>query len=395
MKIGTFRPGTVVGWAIIANGYNGSSITGGAGTYYSNQQLNPETNLELKKHCILLNDVNREKFLLSFEDLNRQSGADNDFNDAVFYVTANPVQGIVVSDIPLPGYNSADADRDGVADVFDDYPQDPVKAFNNYYPAQGTSGTLAFEDLWPSRGDYDFNDLVMDYQFNYITNAANEVTQLNAAITVKAIGASYHNGFGIQLPVSPSLVASVTGTDVRGSGIQKNSNGTEAGQSKATIIVFDDAFNELPWPGSGIGVNTTPGAPYVQPKTLNLTINFRSPVSVSTLGLPPYNPFIFTNKTRGSEVHLPNRPPTDLANPLLPGTQHDDSRPSDGRYYVTARNLPFAIDIVTPFDYPAEKTVITDTHLKFFTWGESGGAQFKDWYVPKAGYRNVSRIYVR
>ncbi len=394
VEIGTFQPGTGVGWALIANGYNGSAVTTGSAIYYSDMALNPETNSTLKKHCIMLNDVNREKFLVSFEDLNRQNGGcDNDFNDAIFYVSANPIQSIIVSNIPLPSYTTIDADNDGVTDNFDDFPTDPAAAFNNYYPAQNTVGTLAFEDLWPSKGDYDFNDLVVDYNFNPITNAQNEVVQIKASITTKAIGASYHNGFGIQLPISSSLVASVTGTDVRGNLITKNANGTEAGQSKATIILFDDAYTQLPWPGGGTGVNTTAGAPYVLPKTLNIVITLTTPVSATLLGLPPYNPFIFINKIRANEVHLINQPPTDLANTALLGTQQDNSNPATGRYYVTSKNLPFAIDVAGVFDYPVEKKVITETHLKFFQWGQSSGSEFKDWYKPQTNYRNTQNVF--
>ena len=394
VEIGTFLPGEAVGWAIIANGYNGSAITNGLGVFYSDERLNPETTASLKKHCVMLNDVNRGKFLLSFEDINRQnSGCDNDFNDAIFYVTANPIQSIVAANIPLPAYTTLDADGDGVTDDFDDYPQDPLLAFNNYYPAQNTVGTLAFEDLWPSRGDYDFNDLVIDYNFNPVTNAQNQVVQIKGTITTKAIGASYHNGFGIQLPISPSLISSVTGTDVRGNMIVKNANGTEAGQSKATIILYDDAYTQLPWPGGGTGVNTTIGAPFVQPKTLNLVINLTTPVSATTLGLPPYNAFIFTNKNRANEVHLINQPPTDLANLALLGTQHDNSNAATGRYYVTSKNLPFAIDVAGPFEYPVEKKVITSSHLMFYQWGVSGGLQYRDWYKSQTNYRNPANIF--
>jgi LruC domain-containing protein len=394
VEIGTFTPGTAIGWAIIANGYNGSAITSGLGIYYSQSQLNPETNASLKQHCIMLNDVNRGKFLLSFEDLNRQSGGcDNDFNDAIFYVSSNPIQAIVPTNIPLPAYTTIDTDNDGVTDNFDDFPQDASRAFNNYYPSENTVGTLAFEDLWPSKGDYDFNDLVVDYNFNPITNAQNQIVQIKATITTKATGASNHNGFGIQLPISPSLIASVTGTDVRGNAIIKNANGTEANQTKATIILYDDAFNQIPWPGVSTGVNTTVGAPYVQPKTLNLVINLTAPVNASLLGLPPYNPFIYINKNRANEVHLINRPPTDLANMALLGTQQDNSNPAAGRYYVSAQNLPFAIDIAGTFDHPAEKKVITSTHLKFYQWGVSGGLQFRDWYKPLTNYRNQLNIF--
>ncbi len=57
-----------------------------------------------------------------------------------------------------------DADGDGVPNDEDDYPNDGDRAFDNYYPANGP-GTLAYEDLWPGKGDYDFNDLVLDYRF--------------------------------------------------------------------------------------------------------------------------------------------------------------------------------------------------------------------------------------
>jgi LruC domain-containing protein len=394
VKLGTFQPGMAIGWALIANGYNGSAVTAGLGTFYSDEALNPETTASLKKHCILLNDVNRDKLLLSFEDINRSnSGCDNDFNDAIFYVTADPITAINITNIARPAYTSVDADNDGVTDNFDDYPTDPTKAFNNYYPSQNTVGSLAFEDLWPSKGDYDFNDMVIDYNFNPITNANNEVVQIKAAITIKAIGASFHNGFGIQLPINSNLVSGVTGTDVRGSMIVKNANGTEAGQTKATIIVFDDAFTQLPWPGGGIGVNTTLNAPYVEPKTLTLVIDLTQPISANTMGLPPYNAFIFTNKNRGSEVHLINQKPTDLANTALLGTQQDNSNPSTGRYYVTSKNLPFAIDIAGPFEYPVEKKVIVEGHLKFAQWAESKGLQFMDWFKPITGYQNQAHIF--
>lgn len=394
VKIGTFPKGSGIGWAIIANGYSNGKVNGGLGTYFSQTNLNPETNASLKQHCILLNDVNRNKLLLSFEDINRENGGcDNDFNDAIFYVTADPITAIDITNVARPVYTKADADDDGVTDNFDDYPNDPSKALDNFYPSKNTVGSLAFEDLWPSKGDYDFNDMVVDYNFNYITNGGNQVVQINAALTVKAIGASFHNGFGLQLPISSSLVSSVTGTDVRSSAIVKNANGTESGQSKATIIVFDDAFNQLAWPGSGVGVNTTLGASYVEPKTLNIEIKLTQPVAASTLGLPPYNPFIFVNKDRGVEVHLINQSPTDLANKALLGTQSDNSNAGASRYYVTSKNLPFAIDIVGPFEYPVEKKAVLDAHLKFAPWAQSKGLQYTDWFKPVAGYQNRSNIF--
>ena len=397
VNIGKFAPGTVIGWVLISDGWVllpnslSAAVTSGHQVIYSNENLNSEVNAANRKHTILLNDLGRNKFLLSFEDFNREAGSDNDFNDAIFYVTADPVSAIDANNVPLPNYTSTDTDKDGVSDNFDDYPNDPAKAFNNFYPSQGNVGTLAFEDKWPTEGDYDFNDLVIDYNFNQITNGKNQVVQIKADFTVKAIGAVYINGFGIQLPIASSQIARITGTGSDGS-IIKNANGTEAGQSKAVVVVFDDAFSILPHIGYAVGVNTTKGEPYSQPKTLTVTIDLTTPVSLSTFGTPPYNPFIFTNG-RPTEIHLIDNIPTDLADKKLFGYANDNSKPSSGRYYVTKDNLPFAIDIAGPFDYPAEGKRVTDAFIKFSTWGVSGGIQFYDWYRPIAGYRNTPNIF--
>ncbi len=394
--LGEYAPGTEIGWVLLADGFRNATVTNGNWILYSDKNLNPEVAADKKQHSILLNDIGRGKFLLAFEDIRRDGnyGCDNDFNDAIFYVTADPVSAINTINIPIPSYTGTDTDGDGVVDNLDAYPTDVTKAFNNYYPSQNVFSTLAFEDLWPAKGDYDFNDMVVDYNFNQITNGQNKVVQIKLRAKLKALGASYKNGFGIQLPITPGLIASITGNDISQSFIVRNANGTEAGQSKATIIVFDNGFHQLPYPGgSSIGVNTTPGAIYVEPQELTVTINLTTPVALATMGLPPYNPFMIIDEDRTREVHLIDNPPTDLANMSLLGTGHDNSIPGSGRYYVTKNNLPFAIDISSTLDYPIEKAQVTQAHLKFLQWGESSGTQYYDWYKPMTGYRDVSRIY--
>jgi LruC domain-containing protein len=394
VKLGTFPPGTELGWVLISDGFRNGTITTGNGLYFSNRDLNPEADVNKRQHTCLLNDIGRGKFLLSFEDLKRDAGSDNDFNDAVFYITANPVQAIATQNIPLPNYTQLDSDRDGISNAFDNYPTDPLKAFDNYYPSKDNFGSLAFEDLWPSQGDYDFNDMVVDYNFNQVTNGQNKVVQIKLRALLTAMGGYYANGLGIQLPISTALISSVTGNNIQGSYIVQNSNGTESGQSKATIIIFDNGFNLLPYQGGGtVGVNTTKGAAYVTPKELNITINLTTPVSLGTMGLPPYNPFMIKDGERSSEVHLIDNQPTDLANIKLLGTSDDDSKPATGRYYVTRDNLPFAIDIPSHFDYPVEKTQVTQAYLKFVSWGESSGTQFYDWFKSNPGYRSVDNVF--
>lgn len=265
----------------------------------------------------------------------------------------------------------------------------------NHYPATGP-GTLAFEDLWPGKGDYDFNDLVVDYQFEIVSNITNHVEEVNATFVLKAFGAALENGFGFQLPktVDPAHITTVTGFDLTENYVTLDGNGTESGQSSPTFIVFDNAYAQMPHPGMGIGVNTTPEAPYVNPVTFIIHIEFQpNTVTYNALDIAAFNPFLIVDKNRGHEVHLPYYPPTDLANPTLFGQNDDASNPDEEKYYVDENNLPWAINIYESFDYPIEKQDILQVHLKFAEWATSGGVLFPDWYKDLNGYRNQSLIY--
>ena len=394
VKLGRFPAGVSIGWVVFANGWQGGQITNGNYRIYSIASLNPEPNVNLKKHTVLLRDAGRHEVLFAFEDWRRDQGSDQDFNDGIIYVKSTPVNAINTDDMPPIDNTQPDSDGDEIPNVFDDYPNDPTKAFDNYYPSKTGYGSLAFEDLWPGEGDYDFNDLVISYRFNQITNAQNKVVQVKALFIPEAMGALYHNGFAFQMPIAPDQVSSVSGFTLTEGYITQSANNTEAGQSKAVVVVFDDTYQHLPPPGVGtIGTNTELGAPYVTPDTINIIVNLVSPVSLSIMGTPPYNPFIIVDKNRNREVHLSDKPPTDKVDGTEFGTGSDDSNPSTGRYYKTKTNLPWGINIVGKFDYVIEKEEITAAFLKFAPWAESGGTLFQNWYLPEAGFRDNSKIY--
>lgn len=262
------------------------------------------------------------------------------------------------------------------------------------YPALGF-GTLAYEDQWPSVGDYDFNDLVIDYQFETMINTNNYVVKVNGTFIIKSFGATFRNGFGFQLSdaIDPQDLV-VSGYEITDNYISLESNGTESGQTSPTIILFDNCYHQMAHPGSGIGVNTDPAAPYVSPKTISIEVLFPpSKYLYNELDISSFNPFLIVGLIRGREVHLPNYAPTELADPSLFGTYQDFSDPGSGRYYLTNTNLPWAINIYESFDYPIEKSQIIDAHLKFGEWATSGGTVYNDWYKDLPGYRNQSQIY--
>ncbi|MCC5937828.1 MAG: LruC domain-containing protein [Lunatimonas sp.] len=294
-----------------------------------------------------------------------------------------------------------DTDGDGVADAEDAYPEDPYRAFDNPFPAKGFS-TLMFEDLWPALGDYDFNDLVVDYRINRVTDAKGEIVEVIAELKTRAAGAGYRNGFGIEFTgVAPSKVISVEGTKIKGGSIhQFESNGLESNTRFVTVIAFDDVHNVLPHLGQGTtGVNTTPGGPFQEVTLQRVVITFKKDgvagpggaAKLTDITHATFNPFLIANQRRGYEIHLPFKPATNLADQSLFGTIDDNAMVgarARSNYRSKNGNLPWALDIAENIPYLQEGNNFTRGYLKFTEWVKSGGTMYEDWYLDKPGYRN-------
>ncbi|MDX2303884.1 MAG: LruC domain-containing protein [Microscillaceae bacterium] len=387
--LGKFPPNTSIGWFLVPNGWSGSSVNFAGQMKFSDENLNTFTNEANRRHIVLLKDEVNELLLLGVEDQSRPNG-DQDFNDAVFFVTANPFTAVITENLEDVKKACDDADKDGVCDNEDDYPNDDDKAYNNYIPGENTYATIAFEDLWPQKGDYDFNDLVVDYQLNAISNASNRVVEVRGQFITRASGASFENGFGFQLPILASRVASVTGTELTENYITLTNTGVEAGQSKAVVIVYDNIYNQIN-KVEGFYFNTQDNAPKIGADTVNITMIFTSPITLTDL--QGFNPFVISNKRRGHEIHLLGKLPTDLFDNQLLGTADDASNVNLGKYYQTQQGLPFGITLPSSFAYPKEGKTILDAYTKFGSWAQSGGTTFADWYLNLPTYRKTENIY--
>ncbi|MEQ8237967.1 MAG: LruC domain-containing protein [Cyclobacteriaceae bacterium] len=388
VRIGQFEPGTSVGFVLLANGWNGS-ITNGIRQVFSHEGLNPETNPDLQQHNVLLYDAQNELFLLGFEDLNRMESSDEDFNDAVFYITSNPVEAISQENVK-PIDQAIDADNDGVSDIYDEFPNDINLAYSYVYPGENSYGTFAFEDNWPGFGDYDFNDLVVDYQYEQLANASNKMTELHSTFIIKAVGAGFSNGFGVELDINSSEVSQVLGSQLHGDLFSINASGVENNQTKAVIPVTDAAHYNFNTRGF---VNTDTSFDYLTPDTIHVDITFSRALGLSEAGAAPFNPFIVINQTRGREAHLPGYSPTDLVDQSYFGTGNDDSKPNLDIYYRSQTGLPWGMNLPISFDYPNEKSSILTGYNHFSQWTKSLGFSYMDWYTDKTGFRNNDRIY--
>jgi len=290
-------------------------------------------------------------------------------------------------DFPIPGCITdvkeipvIDTDGDKVADNMDDYPNDAKRAFNNKSLNYENGGsTVAFEDSWPRKGDYDLNDVVISSKYLVVTNAANKVVDIKADYKLLASGGINHNGAGIQFNIPSAKATNFKGT---------NGATLESGQDSIVVILFSNSRSfDNKW-------NTIPGETLTAPVEFSISFEVKDGPDHETFGISNYNPFIWNNwEGRGHETHLKGKHPTKLGNRTLFGTADDATTGTD--FYRTQTGLPWAIMIPGKFEYPVEETAVTATYLKFSDWAVSGGTRNQDWYSNKGpGYRVATNIFM-
>lgn len=118
VKIGSFPPNTAIGWVLLANAWSDGCVGAGNWSLFSNPEFNPEKKSDLQYHNVLLSDVVNERIILGFEDIRRDyASCDQDFNDALFYITSSKysaIQNDNYAEIENPNNNVSSANDGGL-----------------------------------------------------------------------------------------------------------------------------------------------------------------------------------------------------------------------------------------------------------------------------------------
>ncbi len=289
-----------------------------------------------------------------------------------------------------------DTDGDGCCDSEDAFPNDPSKCDVQYTPGKNVYGSYAFEDLWPSTGDFDFNDKVVDRTTALIVDANGDVTEAEHKFVLKAAGAGYKNGFGFSMPnTAPEEISSVVSSHQNpGVYTQIDGKGLEMNQSKAVVILYESWTNIISYSEHGSFFNTiTPGlgisAGVGYSDTITVTVKFSTPQVITDV--LEIDPFVIRNGQRDAEIHLPWFGPTDLANTSYFNTFDDaSSYPATGNNYVTSNNIPWGIETpLSSFEWPKEKVDIVTVYFDFAAWASTSTPA--NWY--ENGNRDGSKVY--
>ena len=327
--------------------------------------------------------------LTGFEDQNRVVGSDNDFNDLVYVLQATPFTAVTVENVFT--FAPGDPDGDGVTGVADHFPNDPRRARVARTPSTGIT-MVGLEDEYPAVGDSDYNDCVVGYAFEVVSNAQGGITDILATFHLLARGSVHNHGVGLHLPGLPT---GTTGTlQIERFLSDAYASHQVVSRSLTDLIdrdwrriadVFPYTMQALPATASPQTIaNTDAMAPGRPAASARVALRFDVAVPADALGLPPYDLWFQIHRGGLRDVHFPGRSAFAERQAGLPAESGAGS-------FRDANGYPFLLEIPNTWRFPLERVRIDAAYPQFAQWRNSAGAQARSWYLlPTSTANRVS-----
>lgn len=278
----------------------------------------------------------------------------------------------------------ADADGDGVPDVNDFYPNDPTKSTKLRFPSQSVY-TVAYEDLFPSAGDADLNDYVIQMFNEEDLNAEGKIVEIRGVYQHVARGAGYKHTLNLRLPKQTSftfesVVYDANGVDMKTGKVRYTPSQEEIQDG---IEILGDSSKTIS------SQNVDPSKPFKPGHKAVVKIVFDRPVSRAELGTAPYDLFIRILSKRIDDNRYPEAAPRAINASLQFYEVHFpnlyfDSKGKD--VYIDSKGFPWAILVPKSWAWPLEGSTYDirgskSAYPKFKIWMDSKGELEKDWYM--------------
>ena len=255
----------------------------------------------------------------------------------------------------------------------------PPSSSRVYYPSKDQFYVVAYEDQFPKRGDYDFNDLVVGYRIYFELDAQGRATGGGGEGYLIARGGGFDHDWHLRMAL-PS---------------------TASGQGALSLFLPEQLHPAPTYPQSfsfngaldlEVFANTASlwvasGFPFVNTlkdqdaliRGHRFSFEFQLGSSIGSNQLPaaPFDPYLYVHNT-GYEIHLPGKA-------AVLGSSRN------ARDGVTSFNdeagYPFALIIPEDWEVPVEYIDLGVAYPEFLDYVRSSGAQGVGWHNRPAAQR--------
>lgn len=275
---------------------------------------------------------------------------------------------------------------EGADDLFMVEPQEPASQGTVQFvniPKGNRYGTLMFEDKWPEIGDFDFNDVVINYRINAtydpgVINPENPQDPkkdivINVDLKIKALGGLYPYDFAIQIGQTRSH---------EGSSINASYLGDISLSETTNENITVEKLEGTEFPAVIVkGLNTLRSSSYYNTisKTdegvnLSFKVNIKGTLAEqskrmqSAFNDPKAFDYFLINTETHREIHLKGFKPTALY------TSYDADNTAGGEYYYeNDAHLVWGLKVPQEIGWAKEKQDILKVYTRFEEWVTSGG----------------------
>ncbi|CCQ09231.1 hypothetical protein PALB_680 [Pseudoalteromonas luteoviolacea B = ATCC 29581] len=255
----------------------------------------------------------------------------------------------------------------------------------SYYPSDNNFYVVSYEDKYPNKGDYDFNDLVIGYRvgLGLVYNESlrqNEVTSIVATGYMIARGAEYTHDWYLRIPTNTPVSGTVTKNLFVENTAEQVANYPQLQtiNGEINIQVLKNTKQMMAVSGSPF-VNTVPDQALVLGKKFSLSVNLDTPILLSEFSAPPYDPYLHVIPTN-FEVHLSGFQ-TQISSSANFGA---DSQFKD------ENGFPYALIFPDDWYPPYEGTDLGNAYNQFLNYTISPSSSNETWYLsPKDGEVNT------
>jgi LruC domain-containing protein len=239
-----------------------------------------------------------------------------------------------------------------------------------------TEGVYAFEDLWPAQGDYDMNDVVVDFKHE------REMTRNNTNENFKTIYQTFY------LTTYQNYVTLVSGLALK---LNTKKKPTSIVMKK--IASGSDDEETVTFENDGSIYYLTNDVKAELGTTYILELFYKD--GVGNNDLASVEPFIFRKEANDQEweVHIPYEAPTAKMDFSYFGKGDDASKVNDNIFFVRSGNYPFAFYLAgvnidafkdTILLRANESKMIDKLYPDFLDWSLSKGTEKPQWYLSPA-----------
>lgn len=264
-----------------------------------------------------------------------------------------------------------------------------------YFPAKNKYATVMFEDLFPSKGDMDMNDIVFGLNIEYFLDNQARVVGIRINIQPRGIGSSYQD-IGLAANISSldnlDIVDNVTHSAEPGllplfnvTYSKKDEYSPELNNKNSQVIPITGNFRLYFDNDKDLFVNVRNIDVITPTNNFSVEIEFKSsnkfpfssltflePIQSGKINLDIFAVF----GSRGREIHFKGQRPTDL----FSYQYFMNTRPKTD--FSTIDNWVWVIISDKSIRHTQEFVKIYNAYPNFKVWAEGGGSIGSNWYTP-------------